>query len=56
MLHVYGIIDGGRLLGAVPRGHEGEKVAAFPVGNMAAIVSQAASGGIEAAVAPYNER
>jgi len=41
MLHVYAIIDGDAIRGAVPPGHDGEPVAAFPADGFAAVVSAA---------------
>lgn len=47
MLHVYGIIDSEGLAGAAPRGHEGDAVTAFPLGDISAAVSRATAPSIE---------
>lgn len=47
MLHVYAIIDSGRVVGAGPHGHEDDAVTAFPLGAIAAAVSRATAPSIE---------
>ena len=45
MLHVYAIVDGDAIRGAVPLGHDGQPVAAFPADGFAAVVGAAKAGG-----------
>lgn len=51
MLHVYAIIDDGCIRDVIPRGHEGDALAALAADGLAAVVSEAASASIEASVA-----
>lgn len=51
LMHVYGVIDSRDLRCSAPLGHEADAVTAFPVGGLAAVVSRAAGGTVDATIA-----